>query len=208
MSVDAGPAEFVERFQDAWRQSSADALLEVLTDDVVLRQPSMPDVVGRAAAHEAFTRLFRAIPDLTATVHRWSAQGDVVFIEFTLSGEFGGRPLSWPAVDRFIVRDGLGCGAGQLLRRRQALRRNDQAPTRLAPARRLGTSAEAVMSDTSQRRRDAARAAAAARRCRRSASSSSRCRSSRRCRRRYGDIVTIGTLFDSAVRDGVRPRAT
>jgi ketosteroid isomerase-like protein len=107
-AVDADPAEFVERFQDAWRQCSADALLEVLTDDVVLRQPSMPDVVGKAAAHQAFTRLFRAIPDLTATVHRWSARGDVVFIEFTLSGEFGGRPLSWPAVDRFIVRDGLG----------------------------------------------------------------------------------------------------
>jgi ketosteroid isomerase-like protein len=107
-AVDAGPAEFVERFQDAWRKSSADALREVLTDDVVLRQPSMPDVVGKTAAHEAFTRLFRAIPDLTATVHRWSARGDVVFIEFTLTGEFGGRPLSWPAVDRFIVRDGLG----------------------------------------------------------------------------------------------------
>jgi ketosteroid isomerase-like protein len=107
-AVDAGPAEFVERFQRAWTQSSADALLEVLTDDVVLRQPSMPEIVGKPAAREAFARLFRAIPDLTATVHRWAARGDVVFIEFTLSGEFGGRPLSWPAVDRFIVRDGLG----------------------------------------------------------------------------------------------------
>jgi ketosteroid isomerase-like protein len=107
-AVDAGPAEFVERFQHAWRQCSADALLDLLTDDVVLRQPSMPDIVGKPAAREAFTRLFRAIPDLKATVHRWAAQDDVVFIEFTLSGEFGGRPLSWPAVDRFTVRDGLG----------------------------------------------------------------------------------------------------
>ena len=106
--MDAGPAEFVERFQHAWRQCSADALLELLTDDVVLRQPSMPDIAGKAAAREAFTRLFRAIPDLKATVHRWAAQDDVVFIEFTLSGEFGGRPLSWDAVDRFVVRDGLG----------------------------------------------------------------------------------------------------
>ena len=106
--MDAGPAEFVGRFQHAWRQCSADALLELLTDDVILRQPSMRDIVGKTAAHEAFTQLFRAIPDLKATVHRWAAQDDVVFIEFTLSGEFGGRQVSWPAVDRFIVRDGLG----------------------------------------------------------------------------------------------------
>ncbi len=100
-------AEFVNRFERAWAGSSADALLELLTDDVVLKQPSMPDTVGKAAAHEAFTRVFRAFPGLTATVHRWAADGDLVFIEFTLSGEFGGRRLSWPAVDRFFLRDGL-----------------------------------------------------------------------------------------------------
>ena len=100
-------AEFVERFARAWARSSADAIMEALADDVVLRQPVLPDTVGRAAAHEAFTRLFRAFPGLTATVHRWAVRGDVVFIEFTLSCEFGGRPLSWPAVDRFVIRDGL-----------------------------------------------------------------------------------------------------
>ncbi len=100
-------AEFVKRFEQAWARSSADAIVELLTDDVVLRQPSLPDTVGKAAAHEAFTRVFQAFPGLTATVHRWAADGDVVFIEFTLSGKFGGRKLSWPAVDRFFLRDGL-----------------------------------------------------------------------------------------------------
>jgi steroid delta-isomerase-like uncharacterized protein len=100
-------AEFVRRFEQAWARSNADALMELLTDDVVLRQPTLPDTVGKAAAHKAFTRVFQAFPGLTATVHRWAADDDVVFIEFTLSGEFGGRPLSWPAVDRFILRDGL-----------------------------------------------------------------------------------------------------
>lgn len=100
-------AAFVRRFEQAWSQSNADALVELLTDDVVLRQPTLPDTVGKAAAHEAFTRVFGAFPDLKATVHRWAAQGDLVFIEFTLSAEFGGRRLSWPAVDRFFLRDGL-----------------------------------------------------------------------------------------------------
>jgi ketosteroid isomerase-like protein len=103
----ADPADFVRRFDEAWSQSSADALVEVLTDDVVLRQPLMPDVVGKTAAHAAFERLFRFFPGLTVTVHGWAARGDVVFIDFTLHGEAGGRPISWPAIDRFVVRDGL-----------------------------------------------------------------------------------------------------
>jgi steroid delta-isomerase-like uncharacterized protein len=112
-TVDPGTAEqrtaaaFVERFEQAWAQSSADALIELLSDDVVLKQPTLPDTVGKAAAHEVFTRVFRAFPGLKATVHRWAAQGDVVFIEFTLHGEFGGSHLEWPAVDRFFLRDGL-----------------------------------------------------------------------------------------------------
>jgi ketosteroid isomerase-like protein len=100
-------AEFVKRFEQAWARSSADAIVELLTEDVVLKQPSLPDTVGKDAAHKAFTRVFRAFPGLTATVHRWAADGDLVFIEFTLSGEFGGRRLSWPAVDRFFLREGL-----------------------------------------------------------------------------------------------------
>ena len=100
-------AEFVERFERAWSRSSADALVELLTEDVVLKQPTLPDTVGRQAAYEAFRRVFQAFPDLKLTVHRWAAQGDLVFVEFTLHGEFGGKQLSWPAVDRFFLRDGL-----------------------------------------------------------------------------------------------------
>jgi len=101
------PADFVRRFDEAWSQSSADALVEVLADDVVLRQPLMPDIVGKAAARAAFERLFRYFPGLTVSVHGWAARDDVVFIDFTLHGDAGGRPISWPAIDRFVVRDGL-----------------------------------------------------------------------------------------------------
>jgi limonene-1,2-epoxide hydrolase len=101
-------ADFVRRFQEAWAKSNADAIVEVLAEDVVLRQPLMPEIVGRAAAEVAFARLFRSFPGLTATVHRWAADGAVIYIDFTLHGEVGGRPLSWPAIDRFVVReDGL-----------------------------------------------------------------------------------------------------
>jgi ketosteroid isomerase-like protein len=104
-STDA--AAFVERFETAWSRSNADALGELLADDVVLIQPGMPSIRGRAEAHETFSRLFRLIPDLHVVVHRWAEGDDVLFIEFTLAGTFGGSEISWPAVDRFLLRDGL-----------------------------------------------------------------------------------------------------
>jgi steroid delta-isomerase-like uncharacterized protein len=100
-------AAFVEGFADAWGKSDVELLLALLADDIVLKQPALPDTYGKTAAREAFEKLFRAFPGLQATVHRWAAHGDVVFIEFTLAADFGGRELSWPAVDRFILRDGL-----------------------------------------------------------------------------------------------------
>jgi ketosteroid isomerase-like protein len=100
-------SEFVDGFASAWGKSDVDGLLALLTDDVVLRQPMIPTTSGKAAAREAFSRLFVAFPNLTATVHRWAADQDLLFIEFTLHCSFGGRPLSWPAVDRFVLRDGL-----------------------------------------------------------------------------------------------------
>ncbi len=104
---DSAAAEFVEQFESAWAKSNVAALEALWTDDVVLIQPMVPPSVGRAECRARFARLFGLIPDLHATVHRWAASGDVVFIEFTLSGTFGGRELSWPAVDRFRLRDGL-----------------------------------------------------------------------------------------------------
>ena len=100
-------ARFVQRFSDAWQTCDPDALASLLTDDVVLRTPLMPVLEGRRAAREAFARLFAMVPDLRATVHRWAENDDVVFVEFTLHGTFGGREVSWPAVDRFLIRDGL-----------------------------------------------------------------------------------------------------
>jgi hypothetical protein len=75
---------------------------------VRLVQPIAPDTFTLADATEAFRRLFRFLPDLTGEVHDSSVDGNLVFIHFTLSATYGGRPLSWDAVDRFLLReDGL-----------------------------------------------------------------------------------------------------
>jgi ketosteroid isomerase-like protein len=99
--------EFVLRFERAWATSDLAELEALWTDDIVLIQPLSAPAVGREQGRKRFSSILRLIPDLHATVHRWAANGDVVFIEFTLSGTFGGREVSWPAVDRFLLRDGL-----------------------------------------------------------------------------------------------------
>ena len=101
-------AEFVERFAKWWSDPDPDRLYELLADDVRLIQPLAPDTVNLADGKKAFTRLFKFLPDLCGEVHDSSVDGNLVFIHFTLSATYGGRPISWDAVDRFVLReDGL-----------------------------------------------------------------------------------------------------
>ena len=100
-------ADFVDGFAKSWAAPTVESHSALWHDDIVLIQPLMPKAVGRKECEEGFARLFRLIPDLHATVHRWSADGDIVFIEFTLAGTFGGRRLAWDAVDRITLREGL-----------------------------------------------------------------------------------------------------
>jgi ketosteroid isomerase-like protein len=112
----AGASEaevWVTEFIEGWRapagaEAFADHFERVCTDDVRMIQPQMPTLVGKRAFRERFVRpLFDFIPDIHATVHDWAATGDVIFISFTLEGTLGGRQVSWPCVDRIVLRDGL-----------------------------------------------------------------------------------------------------
>lgn len=88
----------------------------------------MPTTRTREDGKRSFARLLALIPDLTGTVHRWGATADGVLIEFTLSGSAGGRPVSWHAVDRFVLgEDGLAT---------ERISYFDSAPLALALARR------------------------------------------------------------------------
>jgi ketosteroid isomerase-like protein len=103
---------WVEAFTEGWRApGSLEAFAEHFepwfTDDVRMIQPQLPTSVGKAGFRETFRPAFELIPDLHATVRGWAAEGDTVFIEFTLEGTLGGRGVSAPAVDRFLLRDGL-----------------------------------------------------------------------------------------------------
>lgn len=98
---------FAERFADTWRTPDLAKHEALWSDDIVLTQPMMGTVRGKQACRDAFARLFALIPDLSADVHSVGHGKSQVFIEFTLSGTYGGKPIAWDAVDRFTFTDGL-----------------------------------------------------------------------------------------------------
>ena len=106
-------AEFVEFFAAGWKLGARDAdgffrhFGPRMHPDTVLIQPIAPPARGPRALQELFGPLFKAVPDLHGELNRWSETADGVFIELTLRGHLGGRPLEWTVVDRIILADSL-----------------------------------------------------------------------------------------------------
>jgi ketosteroid isomerase-like protein len=107
------PEQWVAGFAEGWRSPAGpDAFVEhfrpLLAPDIRLIQPQVPTVVGQRAFAEEFVRpLFALMPDLHGEVERWAARDDGLYIELTLRGTLAGRPISWRACDRLILRDGV-----------------------------------------------------------------------------------------------------
>ena len=99
---------FAEQFAAGWAAPTPDRLVALLTDDVVLYQPHLRPVRGKAAALAEFRRLFRWLPGLHGEVHRARGADGVLYIEWTMRFPLGGAVVQIPAVDRFYLRDGLG----------------------------------------------------------------------------------------------------
>jgi SnoaL-like protein len=104
---------WVEGFADGWRAPSGPEAFvahfrPMLAPEIRLIQPQLPIVVGHRAFEDEFVKpLFAVIPDLHGEVERWAAHGDALYIELTLRGTLGGRPLSWRVCDRVTLREGV-----------------------------------------------------------------------------------------------------
>lgn len=104
----AAAADFARRFAEYWAAPTPEGLDAILSGRVRLRAPMMPATDTLEDGKRLFANLLKLTPDLTGEVHRWGATADGVLIEFTLSGTAGGKPISWHAVDRFVLgEDGL-----------------------------------------------------------------------------------------------------
>jgi hypothetical protein len=124
-------AEFVERFQAYWRAPTPEGLRTVLAPRTRLVAPLTATTHTLEEGIRAFAALFELVEEIGAEVHRWGATEDGVLVEFTVTGKAGGKPVSWHAVDRFVV------GADGLATERVSY--FDSAPLALALARRPRT---------------------------------------------------------------------
>jgi len=112
-STKTSAREFVEFFEAGWKFGARDAdgffrhFGPRMHPNAALIQPIARTTRGPNALHELFVPLFKAIPDLVGDLKRWGETADGVFIELTLHGHLGGRPVEWTVVDRIILEDSL-----------------------------------------------------------------------------------------------------
>jgi hypothetical protein len=106
-------AEFVEFFAAGWVIGAhhPEAFFRHfgprMHPNTELIQPIARPARGPRALQELFGPLFKAMPDLTGELKRWGQTADGVFIELTLRGHLGRKPVEWTVVDRIILEDGL-----------------------------------------------------------------------------------------------------
>ncbi len=104
---------WVAAFAEGWRApASADAFADHFRPwfdpHIRLIQPGLPTLVGHQAFRDSFARpLFALIPDLHGDVERSAVGADCAYIELTLRGSLGGRPVAWRVCDRTTLLDAV-----------------------------------------------------------------------------------------------------
>lgn len=98
--------EFARQFADAWADPTPERLVALLHPEIVLLQPHLPPIRGKAAALAEMQRLFKWLPELHGVVDRASGDDSVIFIEWRMKRSRSSNDVI-PAVDRFLLRDGL-----------------------------------------------------------------------------------------------------
>ena len=111
-------AEWVEGFAEGWRaptdaDSFCDHFEPLLSAEMRLIQPQLPEMAGKRAFREEFARpLFDLLHDVRGTVGAWAsrAEGDaeVIFIELEIRGRLaGGRQVTLNTIDKITLRNGV-----------------------------------------------------------------------------------------------------
>jgi hypothetical protein len=95
----------VARWRQAWSHGAVDPCLNEHADTIrdqrtLYIQPLFDAVTGEEGMRRMFERVFDLIPDLSAELDHWAIDEGLAFIEFTLGGTLGGRPIRLRVVDR------------------------------------------------------------------------------------------------------------
>ena len=98
----ADPEAFVDRFARVWASPEPETFADLWADGGVLLHPTMGEAIPREQIPDYVRRLKSFVPDISLAPIRWAAQGDDVFIEWTITMTPPGddEQVSWNGVDR------------------------------------------------------------------------------------------------------------
>jgi SnoaL-like protein len=92
---------FMERYMEIWPSFDADRLEAAVDAEATIHHSGMKRPI-RGAEEPDYVRAIKALmPDISLEVANWAASGDVVFVEYEMSGTLAGRPLRWTGIGRF-----------------------------------------------------------------------------------------------------------
>ncbi len=95
---------FMQRYMEVWPSFDADRLDLAIDPEAVIHHSGMERPI-RGAEKPDYVRAIKALmPDIGLEVANWAASGDVVFVEYEMSGTLAGRPLRWTGIGRFKLR--------------------------------------------------------------------------------------------------------
>jgi hypothetical protein len=95
---------FMQRYLEVWPSFDADRLDEAIDPEAAIHHSGMASPI-RGSEEPDYVRAITALmPDISLEVANWAANGDVVFIEYEMSGTLAGRSLSWTGIGRFKLR--------------------------------------------------------------------------------------------------------
>ena len=115
---------FIQRYIAAWNGFDADAIAQLITEDVIWADPALPDPARGVAAVQEFMRTSaRAFPDLRFSGSEpavLAVSGDLVLWGWRMEGTHQGvidppgfaptgRSMRVEGVDRWIMREGRIC---------------------------------------------------------------------------------------------------
>ncbi len=100
-------ARFVRAFAEFWDRPTLERFRALMHPEVRLIQPLAPPAHGIEEAAVWFLGIQDLLPDIRIAVQSWSGTSEALFIEWTATATFGGRPVRWNAVDRFRLDGGL-----------------------------------------------------------------------------------------------------
>ena len=113
--------EFIDRYNAAWNDHDADAIVSMHTEDSVFENHTTGDVnIGKDAIRSAITGIFRVFPDLNFEARSQYLRDDLVVQEWTARGthegpmnrsgmtiEPTGRTVEYRGMDIIPIQDGL-----------------------------------------------------------------------------------------------------